>query len=373
MSEPVINISASVVSEDLINTSLPPMLQNTDSLETEYPQVVQFAVDQSHIFWLPGEVKVEKDVQDIRVRMSDTARHGVISTLTLFTHYERKIGEEYWGGRFKNTFKRHEFQRMAATFAMFELAIHKPFYSKINETLNLDNDAFYNSYKADGVLVSRMDFIDKMVESPDELLSLAVFSIVEGAVLYSSFAFLKHFQAQGKNQILNIVRGINFSVRDESLHSKAGAWVFQELKMEMKLTDEQEERLHAAIIQAAIALYEHEAHIVDLIFSKGPIDGITALQLKNFVQSRINECLHQLGYKKLYEVKYNPIAEWFYANTNSFVFNDTFSGVGNSYHRNWDESSFVWKNYQSPEPANVTLQEPELVFTETVTSPILES
>jgi ribonucleoside-diphosphate reductase beta chain len=49
-----------------------------------------------------------------------------------------------------------------------------------------------------------------------------------------------------------------------------------------------------------------------------------------------------LGYEKLFEVKYNPIADWFYDGINGYSFNDFFSGIGNQYHREWDASEFVW-------------------------------
>ena len=165
--------------------------------------------------------------------------------------------------------------------------------------------------------------------------------MVEGVILYSSFAFLKHFQSQGKNKLMNLVRGINFSLRDENLHAVAGAWCF---KLKTKdYTKEQLEAVEAKIIEGAQKLYEHEKEIIKMTFAEGKIEGITEHQLDNFVQSRINECLKQLGFKKLYDVKYNPISEWFYKAINDYSFNDFFSGMGSQYHRNWDETAFVWK------------------------------
>ncbi len=96
------------------------------------------------------------------------------------------------------------------------------------------------------------------------------------------------------------------------------------------------------VLEVAAKVYEHEARIIKMFFEKGPIDGITETQLLHFIESRINVCLNNLGYKKLYDVKYNPIADWFYDNINGFQFNDFFSGVGASYNRNWSETEFAW-------------------------------
>jgi ribonucleotide reductase beta subunit family protein with ferritin-like domain len=322
-----------------MSNAVPNIQRKTDSLLTQYPEVEEFTKQQLKIFWLPDEVKVEKDVQDVLVNMTKQERHGVTTVLKLFTQYELKAGAEYWTGRFKRRFPRPEFQEMAATFGMFELAIHKRFYQKINELLFLHTDEFYGSYGEDPVLQARMEFIDSVVSDPDDLVSLAGFALVEGAILYSSFAFLKHFQQQGKNKLLNLVRGINFSVRDENLHSLAGAWVFK------KLLEEQgpKEGLTDRIYSMAAALYSHECRIVDMIFEEGPIEGITSDQLKAFALSRVNEVLSNLGYDVLGSTPDNPIAEWFYKAINSYTFNDFFSGMGSQYHRDWDEQAFVWK------------------------------
>lgn len=322
--------------------TVPHIKETTESLVVNYKAPVEFTETQLKVFWLPEEVKVEKDVQDILTNFTEAEKHGVMTTLKLFSLYELKAGSEYWGDRFMKMFPRPEFQRMATTFATFELAIHKPFYNKINELLHVSSDEFYTSYVNDPVLKDRIEFIDSIVDSDDDLYSLGAFSMVEGAILYSSFAFLKHFQSKGKNKLLNIVRGINFSVRDENLHSQGGAWAFKELKTQMKLSPGQEASLEETLREAGRKLYEHECRIIDMIFEAGDIEGITELQMKNFVQSRINECLVQLGYGKEYDVTYNPLKEWFYDGINGFKFNDFFSGIGSEYHRNWDATAFTW-------------------------------
>lgn len=196
-------------------TQVPRIKTKKSEYTIDYPEAIAFAEQQNSIFWTDSEIKVDKDVQDIMVNMSESERHGVITVLKLFTLYELIAGNEYWSGRVTEMFPRPDITRMANCFAFFELNVHAPFYNKLNEALHLNTDEFYSEYAQDPTLKSRMEFIDRVVDSPNDLLSLGVFSMVEGAILYSSFAFLKHFQAQGKNKLLNVVRGINFSVRDE--------------------------------------------------------------------------------------------------------------------------------------------------------------
>lgn len=164
-------------------------------------------------------------------------------------------------------------------------------------------------------------------------------AFAEGVILYSSFAFLKHFQSEGKNKILNIVRGINFSCRDEALHCDASAWLYRTYLTEQGIDPAAyRDRLH----HMATLVREHEYAIVDKIFEKGVIEGITDVQMKHFIDSRINLVMRGLGYSNLYEVKYNPISEWFYDSINAYTFNDFFSGQGREYSRSWDEGEFSW-------------------------------
>jgi len=313
------------------------------SLVYKHKEPLDFAEKQLSIFWLPDEPKVENDVQDILVNFSESEKHGVLTTLKLFSLYEDVAGNEYWGSRFKKIFKDDaSFYRMATAFSFFEINVHLPFYKKINELLGLDTDEFYTSYVDDPVLKDRMNFVGSVVDSKNDLFSLAAFTFVEGAVLYTSFAYLKHFQQNGKNKLMNIVRGINSSLKDENVHALAGAWSFKFKKHQSKLSKTEESELKDIILQAAQNVYEHEEKIVEKIFEKGEISNISAKDLKEFAKSRVNECLENLGYKKLYTVKNNPIGEWFYLAINSYSFTDNFTGLNNQYHRNWDEKAFTW-------------------------------
>ena len=312
----------------------------------DYEAPVKFAETQNEVFWLPNEIKVEKDVQDIMVNLTEAERHGVITVLKLFTLYELIAGNEYWGNRVAKTFPKPEIQMMASSFSYFELNVHAPFYNKLNEALHLNTEEFYMSYVDDDLLRERMEFIEELVCDKDPLLSTGCFAMVEGAVLYSSFAFLKHFQSCGKNKLLNVVRGINFSVRDENLHCEGGAWLYNQLKAEMKQEgaepDKYYDSIEERIIEAAHKIHEHECRIVDMIFEKGQMDGITDIQMKRFIESRINLVVRKLGIPKIFDVTYNPISDWFYDGINAYQMNDFFTGTGSEYNRNWTENHFTW-------------------------------
>lgn len=303
-----------------------------------YPEAIAFAEEQFNIAWPPAEYAVEEDIRQIYTNCTEQEKHGIITVLKLFTHYELRVGTDYWLGRMMRKYPRVCLRRMFSAFGNAELNYHAPFYNELNKALRIDTEEFYTSYVEDPVLKDRMDFIESMVCDEDDILSLGVFSMVEGAILYSSFAFLKHFRYGGKNKFKNVVAGVNASLRDENLHSIGGAWLctVEARESGIDLNTQYKEKFH----EAGLKLYEHEEKIIDMIFEKGTIDGVTDKQMKNFVQSRINLVLKELGVDKLFEVKYNPIAEWFYDNINSLRLHDFFQTTGDQYNRNWSEERF---------------------------------
>lgn len=334
-----------IIQEKVNNTDL---VKSVGGWVVEYPKYNKITDEQMHSFWAWDEPEVENDVQDIRVRLSHSEKHGLITTLKLFTKYEMMAGDDYWTTRFTNRFKRPELQRMGTMFGAVEYNSHAPFYNKINELLFLDTAEFYSEWKEDPVLRERMSFIGNTINNPNDLLSLGAFSFIEGAVLYSSFAFLKHFQSQdcGKDLIKNICRGINLSVADENTHAVGGALVFRDLIEQAKLTEEETSEIKRIMTEVAIEVYEHESKIIDMLYSEGDIENLPKSSLKDFVKHRCNLCISQLGFGEVFtEELDNFVKGWFYKNINSVQFHDFFTGSGSEYNINWKEGRFgsVWE------------------------------
>lgn len=340
------------VNESIIEKlKLCPLYNQPEGWVIEYPQFDKIANEQMHTFWPWDEPEVENDVQDLRVRMTEAERHAVTENLKLFTLYEMHVGDDYWSGRIMKKFKRPEIQRMASFFSAVEFNSHAPFYNQVNELLFLDNEEFYASWKKDPVMVDRMEFISKNASSKNDLISTAAFSFIEGAILYSSFAFFKHFQSQdcGKDLIKNVCRGINLSVGDENTHAVGGALLFKQLwsEVEDKLTQQEKGYVVESIYEVAKSVKEHEYPIIDRLFEKGELGGITKDNLKNFVMHRVDLCLEQVGLEPLYkdDITEDFIASWFYKDINSVSFHDFFSGNGSEYNIDWREDKFgsVWE------------------------------
>lgn len=337
---------------DKINESIINKIKGTHILQPvegwveEYPVFKEIVDQQMHTFWPWDEPNVENDVQDLRVNMTEAERHGVTEVLKLFTLYECEIGHNYWANKIGTVFKRPELQRMATMFAAVEYNSHAPMYNEINRQLFIDTKEFYESYKLDPYLKERMSFIGKAAADDNLLTSLGAFSMLEGAVLYSSFAFLKHFQTQycGKHMLTNVNRGIDLSVADENAHAVAGALLFNMIKQQANLSEEEVSWINTNLIESSRKVVEHEYHIIDNIFSKGEIANINISQMRSFVNHRVNLCLENLGIKKIYEESDDTIKDWFYKDINSVKLADFFVGSGSEYTDDWHKVEFgkVW-------------------------------
>lgn len=330
----------------MIDTTDLPIRTAKSAYVFDYPMAEDLAKKQRSIFWTAEEIPVENDKQDFLVSMTPAEQAAVKTTLKLFTIYELILGGEVWGDRIFRSFPRPEVQMMANAFSFAELNMHAPFYAKLNQALMIDTEEFYDSYKQDPVLAERIRFVWDAIAEDDLLYALSVFTLMENCVLYSNFAFLKHFQSGGKNLLQNVISGINFSARDENLHATGGAWLFNTTMDEYAATvaadkfAAERDDLFARVRDVAAHLYEHEARIVEMLFAHGPIRGIEQSDLETFVKSRVNLTLDNMRMEPLFEIGENPIAEWFYSGINGTQFHDFFQVTGNEYNRTIGETEF---------------------------------
>jgi len=288
----------------------------------EYQTAFDFYKDQHRAHWLADEVPLASDLNDWKLKLNDSERNLIGNILKSFAQTEVHVND-YWSTKVSLWFPKPEVQAMARVFADFE-SIHAEAYARLNEELGLDDfAAFLEDEEAKAK-------IDRLVETPGETLhekalSLAIFSaFTEGVNLFSSFAVLMSFQLR------NLMKGtgqiVEWSVRDESLHSKAGCWLFRTLVSENPDLDDH--KLMGEIYKACEVSVNLEFDFIDKAFEMGDIEGLSKEQLKNFIKARANEKLNELGYSPLYnDVDPNLMREmeWFNHLTSGKTHQDFFA------------------------------------------------
>jgi ribonucleoside-diphosphate reductase beta chain len=260
-----------------------------------YNEALEFTKSQQRAHWLPEEVPLSSDVNDWKTNLTESEKNLVGNILKSFAQTEVHVGNDYWINRVATVFHLPEIQEMAVTFAAME-CIHAEAYARLNEELGLDN---FKAFLEDEEAKAK---IDRLSELPgdtlhEKALSLAIFSaFTEGVNLFSSFAILMSFQLR------NLMKGtgqvVEWSVRDESLHSRAGCWLFRTLVQENPELDNIEMR--NSVIEACNLSVKLEFDFIDKAFEMGDIEGLTKDQLKNFIKARANDKIVELGYNPLY-------------------------------------------------------------------------
>ena len=146
-------------------------------------------------------------------------------------------------------------------------------------------------------------------------------------------------------QLRNLMKGtgqiVEWSVRDESLHSKAGCWLFRTLLKEQPLLDTFE--LKNKIVEACELSVKLEFDFIEKAFEMGDIEGLNKDQLKAFIKARANEKLIELGYNAIYnDIDPNLLKQmdWFGHLTSGKTHQDFFAGRVTSYAKStadWDD------------------------------------
>jgi len=303
----------------------------------EYQTAFDYYKDQHRAHWLADEVPLASDLNDWKLKLTESEKSLIGNILKSFAQTEVHVND-YWSTKVSVWFPKPEIQAMARVFADFE-SIHAEAYARLNEELGLDD---FKAFLEDEVSKAK---IERLIETPgetieDKAISLAIFSaFTEGVNLFSSFAVLMSFQLR------NLMKGtgqiVEWSVRDESLHSKAGCWLFRTLLEEQPELNTEE--LREKIIEACHLSVQLEFDFIDKAFEMGSIDGLNKEQLKNFIKARANEKMIELGYKAIYnDIDPNLLKqiEWFGHLTSGKTQQDFFAGRVTNYSKStadWDD------------------------------------
>ncbi len=317
----------------------------TDSYTRHYPRIVEFANKQlEEQLWFSSEMKVELDRMQLLYELSPEQLHAVKTVLTFFVRYELSVGDMW--KKIAEIFPRPEVKLAASVVEMTERAVHAEFYNQPNQQLGLDTDEHYLAYTKDPELKERADWIGKLLSSEDEILGVIIFSMIETAILFSSFAILKSFQSNGYNMIPVIARCTNQSAIDEDLHGMISAESIITYYNELGTTLKDDKVRYGQVLKAVDYAYEHESRIIDIAIPADTFNSVPKQEYKEFVKKRLNVYLNRLGLPDRFEVGECSITDWFELNTYAYKVVDFFTpGMGMEYESSWDEHGFVrgWK------------------------------
>ena len=311
----------------------------------EYQEAADYWLKQQQAHWLHTEVPMMSDLNDWNSNLNVTEKNIIGSILKGFAQTETVVND-YWSGLVTKWFRKPEIIMMATTFGAFE-TIHAEAYSLLNETLGLDNfDEFLEDEATMAKIQNLMDARDSFQGETDwheVAKSLAIFSaFTEGVNLFSSFAVLLSFKM--RNKLKGVGQIVEWSIRDESLHSEAGCWLFRTLVKENPKLKTKE--LEAAINEAALLSLKLELDFINKVYELGDLEGCSKYDLEHFIKNRVNTKLGDLGYKSIISNVDMTAVErmkWFDHLSAGKQHTDFFANRVTNYskgHLTWDESIF---------------------------------
>ena len=264
----------------------------------EYQEASDFWLQQQQAHWLHTEVPMMGDVNDWKQNLTENEKNIIGTILKGFAQTETVVND-YWSTLVTKWFRKPEVIKMAVTFAAFE-TIHAEAYSLLNEELGLDN---FSEFLEDEATMAKISALTEVRDSHngeanwhERAKSLAIFSaFTEGVNLFSSFAVLLSFKM--RNKLKGVGQIVEWSIRDESLHSEAGCWLFRTLIEENP--DVKTPELEAAINEAALLSLQLELDFIEKVYELGDLEGCSKYDLINFIKNRVNTKLGDLGYNPI--------------------------------------------------------------------------
>jgi ribonucleoside-diphosphate reductase beta chain len=301
-----------------------------------YPWCYDAWLTQQRIHWLPEEVPLGDDVRDWQKNLSQSEKNLLTQIFRFFTQADVEVNNCYLR-HYTTVFKPTEVLMMMTAFASME-TIHVAAYSHLLDTIGMP-ESEYSAFLKYKEMKDKYDYMQNFnVNNKREIAkTVAVFSaFTEGLQLFASFAILLNFPRFNKMKGMGQV--VTWSVRDETLHCNSMIKIFNTFCAENPgLLDAS---LKKEITDACRTIVEHEDAFIDLAFEMGPIEGLTAQQIKDYIRWIANRRLLQLKMDEIYDVKENPL-EWIDTMLNGVEHMNFFEGRATEYSKASTKGSWV--------------------------------
>ena len=295
--------------------------------------------EQSH--WIHLEVPMAEDVKDWKKKLSPSEKEFLTNIFRFFTQGDIDVAGGYVNN-YLPYFPQPEVRMMLLGFAARE-ALHIAAYSHLIETLGLP-DTTYNQFMEYQEMKDKHDYVMNIsgqnTTKENTATHIAVFSaFTEGMQLFSSFVMLLNFPRTGKMKGMGQI--VTWSIVDETMHAENMMKLFKTYIQENNeiWNDDLKSRIYAI----AERMVELEDKFIDLAFSSGEMEGLTADELKKYIRYIADRRLIGLGMKGIFKVKRNPlpwVEEMINAPTHTNFFENRSTDYAKAAHTGtWDE---VW-------------------------------
>jgi ribonucleoside-diphosphate reductase beta chain len=301
--------------------------------EVKYKKIADYEATARGFFWQPEEVSLTKDSNDFK-DASETVKHIFTSNLLRQTALDSLQGRGP-SQIFMPVVSLPELEALIYNWTFFETNIHSKSYSHIIRNIyNVPKDVFNTIHDTQQIIdmassvgryyddLHRINCAKELGQPVEEVEHVrAIYMALHASYALEAFRFMVSFAtslAMVENKIFmgngNI---ISLILQDEILHKEWTAYMINQVIKE-------DPRFAAAKIECEAEVYELYLDVIreekgwaDYLFNKGPVIGLNANILKDFVDYTAVGALKEIGIKYQEPAPRSTPIPWFNKHVNT--------------------------------------------------------
>ena len=295
--------------------------------EVKYNKLVKYEQEARGFFWVPEEISLTKDAQDFK-DASDTVKHIFTSNLLRQTALDSLQGRGP-SQIFTPVVSIPELEALVYNWTFFETNIHSRSYSHIIRNIyNVPKDVFNTIHDTQEIVdmaSSVGDHYDQLhrinchkelgSQYSEEAHIRAIWMALNASYALEAFRFMVSFAtslAMVENRIFigngNIIQLI---LQDEVLHKEWTGWLINQVVKEDPRFASVKAECEGEVYQMYLDVIREEKAWADYLFNKGPVIGLNANILKDFVDFTAFNALKEIGIKYAEEHPRSTPIPWF--------------------------------------------------------------
>ncbi len=281
--------------------------------EVKYNKLAGFETTARGFFWVPEEISLTKDAQDFK-NSSDAVKHIFTSNLLRQTALDSLQGRGP-SQVFAPVISLPELEALVYNWTFFETNIHSRSYSHIIRNIyNVPKDVFNTIHDTKEIvdmassigkyydqlhIINCRKELGETVTEEDHI--KAIWLALNASYGLEAFRFMVSFAtslAMVENKIF-IGNGniISLILQDELLHKGWTAWLINQVVKEDPRFAKAKDQCEAEVYQMYMNVIAEEKAWADYLFKKGPVIGLNANILRDFVDYTAATALKEIGIK----------------------------------------------------------------------------
>ena len=301
--------------------------------EVKYQKLAKYEQEARGFFWVPEEISLTKDSQDFK-DASDTVRHIFTSNLLRQTALDSLQGRGP-SQIFTPVVSLPELEALVYNWTFFETNIHSRSYSHIIRNIyNVPKEMFNTIHDTKEIVdmaSSVGNYYDRlhMINCRKELLEdfperehiKAIWMALHASYALEAFRFMVSFAtslAMVENKIFigngNIIQLI---LQDEILHKEWTGWMINQVVKEDPRFAAIKGECEAEVYQLYMDVIREEKEWAEYLFKHGPVIGLNANILRDFVDYTAAAALKEIGIKYLAPAPKSTPIPWFNKHVNT--------------------------------------------------------